>query len=156
MELAELTPQKIREMTKAELCSLVEEHDLAVVTPKKLKRDDLVEAVLDSLNFGEPSDYPSETPVDEDKVADSKGAIQRLYVNPGAGRWGSKAKGNPRFIVERIAVERTGILVNSIENYEWLLSLKNSRGISIFQKEMPVKKAGAPSSLSVNSLRTGG
>jgi hypothetical protein len=155
MELTELTPQKIREMTKAELCSLVEEHALAVIDPKKLKRADLVEAVLDSVDFGEPSDYPPETLVDEDKVADSKGAIERLYVNPGAGRWGSKAKGNPRFIVERVAVERTGILVKRIEDYEWLLSLKNTRGISLFQKEMPVKKAGAPSSLSVNSLRTG-
>lgn len=155
-DLDKLTPQKIREMTKKELCSLVEEHGLSVVTPNMLKRAELEEAVLASIDFGAASDYPPKTPVSAEKVADNKGGIERLYINPGAGRWASKARGFPRLVVERIAVEKTGILPKTIVDYEWLLSLRNTRGVALFQKEMPVKRAGAPSSLSLNSMRTGG
>lgn len=157
VDLEELTPQKIRQMTKVALVALVEDHSLAVEKPQNLKRDDLVEAVINSLDFGayDEKSLPPEAPAIENMVAESKGAIVRLYVNTGAGRWGSKARGKPRFVVERASAVKTGVLAPNIEIFEWLLTLKNSRGISLFQKEMPIKKAGPASALGVNSMRTG-
>jgi len=144
-------------MTKVALVSLVDEHNLPVGNPEKLSKDDLVEAVVNSLDFGGYSeeDTPPESPVLENKTSETPVVIERLYVNLGAGRWGSKAKGNPFYIVVRANVLQTGVLAPNVGIYKWLLTLKTRKGIALFQKDMPIKKAGPASAIGLNSMSSG-
>lgn len=139
VKLEDLTPKKVKSMNKGDLLSLVEDHELSVTDPGDLNKGDLVDAVLAAIDFG-----PEESPEVDEGL--------RLYVHPACSKWVSRSRGDPQFIVARREVLVTGVLAPSQEIYDWLLGLTNPKGIHLFQKERPVKKAGATSGVTMSSL----